>query len=300
MFENLFTDMMKEGGPVPKIKRQEVRLLDNPLIYPSIYRSKLVDIDNMDDKELFSVISDCIQYIIDSIENGENDYEDIKYFQNRKFLNTLINVVARRQIDIGLIMSLNKIASQYMTSSSQRNLELVDEMTELIKVCNRNYIAQMVSLTGISEEHALNISAAFLSGGDSGGIRSLFRLNCEILRLPKEKVTEQNVIFIYETFSNELRLSNLFKSLLFDYGLPIENEKDNEKLSTMILGVLNMLNSQKYSTIRSVLIEYVNSYNYPSTACKAIRFSIYSLAPSDFERIIYTAQELVNEGIIVP
>ena len=294
MFDNLFNDLERkfEATKGQEAQYVDMSIMNDPSLYPELYKDYLKNLDLMDETRLFQVINGSLSVILKNIKLGNNDYEDIRYFKNKKFLNCLINVLARKQ-DLKLedICMLNKIAYQYL-NSKQQGLPLKDEITEMVKMTNKKYIAEIEQLTDMSQNSGLILTLAYFSTGVKG-------LNTALLTLD-EKITEQKVIYIYETFNELLRVTQLFESVMFNTGLPLNTKERIDRFSIIQLAVLTILNSQPVQAIRLVLIDYVNSYNYPTLACKPIMFSIYTLNPQDFDRILFVANNLKNEGIMVP
>ena len=296
MFDKLFNDIERKHDEFKGIEREEVHFFDNPLIYPTLYEEKLKNINSMDQMELYKIVSASLGTILDNIERGENDYDDIKYFQNKRFLETVVNVCARTRLEMKDIRNLNKIVYEYMTSKLP-NLPLKELMVDIVRNADRDLVNNMVNMTGMSDEDALYICVSFFSVSDN--LKAILKMNMAIMRLPKDIATEQNIIFIYEAFSEYIRMSNLFKSIMFDFGIQMDSKK-SEIFSMMIIAVLSILNAQKLDVIRLVLIEYVNSYNYPTPACQPVRFTIYSISQEDYDRIMYVVGLLRGEEIFVP
>lgn len=296
MFDNLINDMLKEGAEIPAPKKETISLLQSPVIYPNVYREKLVNISVMEEEDLFNILNESLEIILDNLfTENKDENNDIHYFQNIRFINTLINVVARRNIDIKYIIYLNNIIGQYFSCSNVDPI-IAGAMKELIKVLDRQWIERLMSL-GIDIENSIAISMEFLKSNDD--LSNIVRANKVIVNLPKRIATEQNIIFIYEIFADSglIRMTNLFKSVMYDYGINIVGKDQNEIFSIMINAILRMLNVQSISTIRIVLIEYTKDYLYSN---RAIRFPIRTLCPEDFDRILFVVNNLVNENIIVP
>lgn len=298
MFDSVFNDeMLKEGAEIPKPKKQTICLLDDPIVYPSIYKEKLANIDIMSEEELYNTIAPSLSFILRNIMNGESDYEDLKYFTNQKFLHTATNVVARNNLPVNDIIAINTIVTQYLYSTGDKDTNITESMKELIRISNRRYIEELCYMTGVDTEYAIYLSMAFLS--DTDGLKSILRANQLMIKLPDELSTQQKYICIYETFSELIRMRNLFKAIMFDYGaIVISDKKEEEKFSTLINAVLCMLNGQSYETIRFVLIEYYNEFIYTQ---RPIRFPIQSLAYDDYGRILQVVNNLMTmENIVIP
>lgn len=299
MFDSAFNnEMLKEGAEIPKPKKETICLLNDPVVYPSIYKERLANMDNMSEEELYNAIAPSLSFILRNIMNGENNYEDTNYFINPRFLNTTINVVARNNPSINDIIAINTIVTQYLYSKSI-DVNIANIMKELIRVTNRDYIEKLACMTNMALDDAINISMAFLSSGD--GLKNILRANNLMIKLSDDMSTEQKYICIYESFTDDglIRMRDLFKSVMFDYGtLSINTEKESENFSTLINAILNMLNNQSYDTIRVVLIEYANEIAYTQ---RPIRLSIMSLSQQDYMRILQVVNNLkVMEGIIIP
>ena len=296
MFDNLFNDMLKEGAEIPAPKKETITFLQDPVLYPNVYREKLVDISIMNEEDLFNIIDKSLEIILDNLyTENKDENNDILYFKNLRFINTTINVVARRPLDLKYIIYLNDIISQYF-SCREKDIVITEAMRKLIEILDRYWIERLTCL-GIPQDKAMQISMEFLRSNDD--LANTVRANKVIVTLPKNIATQQNIIFIYEVFAENglVRMTNLFKSVMFDYGIMIGGKEESEIFSIIINAVLTMLNFQSIQTIRIVLIEYTNDYYYSN---RAIRFPIRSICPSDYDRICYVADALIKENIIVP
>lgn len=298
MFDSFFdNEILKEGAVIPKPKKVEITLLDDPEVYPSIYKERLANLDTMTDEEIYKSVAPSLSFILKKIMNGEDNREDIKYFTNARFLNAAINTVARStNLNFNDIIAINTIAIEYLNYDN-RDANIIQLMRELVRVTNRNYIERLTCMTGMSTDDAINISMSFLASGD--GLANILRVNNILVKLPDDIATEQKFICIYETFTESglLRMRDLFKSIMFDYGIiNINNSNENEKFSILINSILNILNSQPSNTIRFVLIEYYNEWTFTR---KPIRFPILSLS-RDYSRILDISNALKLEGIIIP
>ena len=307
MFESLDRllkeEYMKEGGQLPPYqpKGMEIKVLDNPELYPYLYKEKLNNMDKLDDRELFNIIAPTLSLILTNIVEGVNDGEDLKYFSNERFLDTLIRVVSNVPLKDLDYYNLNAILYQYFESQIQNGLE--EKMINLGLVVNRNFVEDIIRLVDIPNKEALKIALAATSSNDI--LANMINMNNLIANI--KDLDEQKVIFIYESFIDRgfipgdfrdlgiIRLRELFKSVML-YLNDVTNDKV-DGFTKIINAVLIMLENSSFEAIRIVLIEFYNTIAY--NRCN-YRFSLANLDQNQYPRIIQVIYVLATNGIIIP
>lgn len=292
MFEQLVTDVLKEGTKLDLTEepKEMVHLLTDPTIYHDLYRDKLSDTDNMNEQDLFDLLYQCLPCILDNVYNG--NLNDAIYFKNARVLKAVANIASRVRLTLTQITTINRIVYMYKTAPAPDEF-ILTLMNSLQKIVNKYYIRDIVSLTGISEQQALDITVALLCGEHS--LENVIRMNNQIVQLSKDYCTEQNVIYIYETFSDVLKMSYLLQSVMVSQFQQKFGPKYDNNFSIITFAVLKIINDHSVIDIRNTLIKYLDIYKDKQYRP---RISLRGLA-GNYPRLQYMINELLYEGMAI-
>lgn len=296
MFDIYLTEAMQEGSTIEaeQEKTQMVEFLQNPEIFPEVYFEKFKNLDKMTDEEIFYELQDCLPYMLR--DTRDNNPETIRYFSDVRLLKALYNLSSRIKFNNEDICELNRIFKLYkQIPQDLQSQEILNFMFNISKQMVKGYIRDITSMTGISDKHAMDISNSVLCG--TYELSNVINMNMVILDIKKELLTEQNIIFIYESFSDILSMSDLLLSVMVlgFYPQAIFSKEVMEKFNMITKAVLLIIDQQKYEDIYQVLKIYTSSLITHSLRAKD---SLWNLGR--FERLAYVAGKLFeNENISV-
>lgn len=284
-----------------KSKRElvNINIMDTPVFNIQVLYDKLSNIDKVSDKELYSVLKIGYKELLKDIFTKDTPLY-LSLLTNARFITIFTQVMASESLDYDSQVYCNKIAYDYLTSSGQKDRYIKQLYYTLSKVVNRAKIPGLLGL-GINEDLASYMTLARYSSLKE--IINVERLNFIIVSSPKELMTEQMIVWIYEKLFD--RFTPLFEGVMFDVLTDEDEESytDNmlEIYSTISLAILDIMNNLPLADIRKVLISYVGDYEilYRKPGEKSVRFSMKSLS-QDYSRINQVVEALELEKIYVP
>lgn len=296
MFDVYLTDLIKEGAKIEseKEKTEMVHFLTNPEIFPEVYFEKFKELDKMTDEEIFYELQDCLKYMLK--DTKDNKPETLRYFANPRVLKALFNLSSRVKFSDENICELNRIFNLYREIPPQlQSQEVLNFMHNISKQMVKGYVRDITTMTGISDKHAIGIANAMMTGEYS--LENVINMNIVILDIKKELLTQQNIIFIYETFNEKLSMSDLLLSVMVVgfYPQAIFNKEVLEKFDMITKAVLTILEQQQFDDVYQVLKQYTLSvYNNGLR----VKDSLWNLG--HYDRVRYAAAKLYdNERIQV-
>lgn len=296
MFDIYLTEAIQEGSKIEteQEKTQMVEFLQNPEIFPEVYFEKFKNLNNMADEQIFYELQDCLPYMIRDMK--DNNPETMRYFADVRILKALLNLSSRVKFNNENICELNRVFQLYREiPQNLQSEEVLNFMFNISKQMVKGYIRDITTMTGISDKHAMQISNAVLCGNYD--LSNVINMNMVILDIKKELLSEQNIIFIYETFSDVLSMSDLLLSVMVlgFYPQAIFSKEALEKFNIITKAVLCMIDQQKYEDIYQVLKIYTSSLYTNDLKPKN---SLWNLGR--YERLGYVAGKLYeNENITV-
>lgn len=312
MFESLERSLNDYLSPEQMEARKQkregvfVEFLNDPSIYPLVYKEKLVDMNNLSDEELFNTIAPSLGTILANAINGE---EEISYFSNERFIDTVLRVVSNVTLNDLDYFNLNYLVYQYLTmvqTDEKGNtipLPFSAKMISIARIADRNFVDDIIRLAELSETEATKIALSALSSNII--MDNMIRMNDMIMR--EKDLDEQKIIFIYEAFVGRgflpgdykdlgiIRLRDLFKSLMFPY-IAFESDKQKNTFNMMIRSVLTMIENSSYESIKFLLIDYYNSIIYEQNQP---RFNLIELPQNEYPRLLTAINELYLQNRIV-
>lgn len=291
MLDKFYEDVMKK----PKKEKIYLNLSNNVLINPGVLPTKLSNIDNLTDRDLYELINNSYNILLNDTVVNDNKYY-LSLFTNSRFLSIFIQVTSSVIMNHTNRVFCNRIAYDYLTSTDP-DPYIVQLFYTLSKMVNRDVIPQLIGI-GLSEDLASYMALTRYSTQKE--MVNVKRLNFIIIQSPKELMTEQRIVWIYEKLFD--RFTPLFEGTMFDIYSDIDHyTEDMEEIYSIIsLAILDIMNEMASADIRKVLISYSGDYNFRyRKGERTSRFSMQSLA-EDFYRINQVVEALVQENIIVP
>lgn len=295
LFENLMKDIEKDENNVKKENEElmePVNFLENSSIFhPELLKQKLINIDQMSDKEAFELIKKNYDSILsDTFVN--QDIDILNLFKNERFLILMIQVMSSlTSISHSNRVYCNKIAYDYLTLSDTKE-EIKNLMFTLSKTVNKDIIPLLLGLQLPNDLAAYLALARFSSLKETINIR---RLNLIMMTSSIEIMTEQNIVWIYEKLFDNITI--LFEAIMFDVYEDI-NSSMSEIYSRISLAVLDILDNMPMHSIQKVLMSYIGDYNALYNTHN-VRFSMRSLS-NDYQRINYVVSMLMQQNIYIP
>lgn len=296
MFGRLAEDINKH---VEKKKQNEneknISLGSMAIFNPMHIRDAFNSIRDLDDGELYEILKPSYSQILEKIFREEDPFY-LNLFTNSKFLTVFIQVISSVVLDKTETIYCNKIAYDYLTDSNNNSDEYQKSLfLNLSRTVNKNIIP---SLLGIGLDENLSSYLALSRYSSSKEFVNIRRVNYLIIASSPNIMTEQMIVYIYEKLFDNF--NHLFKYTMFD---PY-TDKDLESIgsgaaeiySNMSLAIIDILNLMTSDDIRRVLYSYASDYNVTNEY--NIRFSIYTLAVSDYGRILQVAENLEREELV--
>lgn len=292
MIKELEKEFRKYKPEKPDLEEFNFSLYNSSIILDSLSNDKLSD------NELYKVVETNYGFILQTIFE-DKDINYINLFANTRFLNIFNQVICK--IPNGLTelqkMYCNSISYDYFSLPSHNDQYLTSLFLTLGRNVNKDLLSKLLIL-GIPEDTCIYLLIARNSSLDES--LNVRRLNNIIIRSDSKIMTEQTVVKIYESLFNSMSI--LFQATMLDaYSQEALNSISQDAgiiYSTISLAVLDLLQIMPSSSIATVLRNYANLYN---TVGGMVRFSIYSIAVSDYFRILQVADTLkAQELIIVP
>ena len=293
---NLFNDFckeVKETNPYIKPNMVKVNILDNPVINIQALRDKLMNIDRLNDTELYNLIMNTYDNILSDIfVNGDMNYLNI--FTNNRFVTILTQVMYKINVSYDNRIYCNKIVYDYFMLNNG-NQYTKDLLMGLARAVNRDMIPLLAGL-GLNDELATMIVLSRFSSKKE--LVNIKRMNFAICSSDPEFMTEQRIIYIYEKLIDNFTF--LFEGTMFDVLDYTASESYAEIFSYCSLAVLDILNNMPSYNIRKVLVSYAGDYHSLLNTNHSVRFSMQSLS-MDYYRIIQEVEYLKNvEKIYIP
>lgn len=294
MFDELFEKVKKQ----PKEEYISIDL-NAPEYSVSILRERLANIDKVSEKDLYEVMKNNYRVILNDIFVDKNP-SNLSLLTNPKFLTVLIQVLGSVEISYDDRICCNKMTYDYFTVGASNlidddNREYIGQlMMTLSKTVNRDKIPSLLGY-GIPEDLANQlILSRYSTNNEEVNIK---RLNFVILTSTLEMMTEQRIVWIYETLFTNMTV--LFEYVMFDHYDKFTGPEQEEIYSTMTLALLDILNEQPLNNIMIVLNNYANDFMLSVTG-HSTRCSLRTLS-NDYFRINQAVQYLTQvNNVYIP
>lgn len=297
MFENLM-DEVKKSEKKNEVKDSTYAIATNPSLNPSMFRKSMTIMDTMSDKDLYDILKYSYSSILNDIfEHNDREYLDV--FTKPKFITVLTQVISSINLTQDEKICCNKLIYDY-TTLKNNDEQVRMNLNYLATVVNRKEIGALVGV-GFPERIASYLALSrYSSKKEDVNVK---RLNCVITNAPKDFMTVQNIVYIYEKLFSTSQI--LIETTMFDvdfYGQDPEwVTKDSEEIYANIsLAILTILDSVPSILIYKILKSYAEDFAlcYKSNP-SSVRFSMKSIS-EDYRRISSMVDRLDGEGILVP
>jgi len=298
MFEKIHEHLKKKEANKTTETIIPVSLSQNPSFDLNILVQRGKDIDNIEERELFTILKKSFRLLLENIFINK-DSEAIMLFFNSKFLNVFIQVIGTETLTSEEILYCNTIVYDYLTD---QNIEK-DEFTKtLFLTLGRNVNRQKVyQLTALGIDEPLAIKMAVSRHSTKKETVNVARLNLIMICSSPDIFTPQMIIYVYEIFFDFL--APLFIGTMYDVYTDDELEAISDGAadiySNIGLAVIDILNSMPSDLMRKVLLTYAQEYG-TSEKRSRIRFTINSISMSEYFRIYAVVEALKLEGVFVP
>lgn len=300
LFNQIEQDMNEranEQNQNQQFQGSEIDFSEFGQINRDLFRSKINEIENIADRELYDLVKETYSAILNDIML-KNDEQYIAAFMKPRFLRSLIQVVSNIQLQYYERVCCNKLAYDYFTYVQNPDLEVQELFYTLSEKINQTEVYRLAAL-GIPRNLAIQFALSRYSYTEEK--INVQRLNFVIANADPSLITAQMVINIYQVLFD--KFIPIFEGLIFDVfnedeEWVTENIIDNyDKIKIAVLTILNDMEPLK---IRKVLMSYTGNLKalYSNDLCH-IRFSLRALS-YDYERIVNMVDSLATEGIIVP
>ena len=298
MFEKIHEYIKKKEETAQPPTYIPVSLSQNPSFDLNILVQRGKDIDNISERELFTILKKSFRLLLENIFINK-DSEALMLFFNSKFLNVFIQVIGTEVLTSEEILYCNTIVYDYLTD---QNIEK-DEFTKtLFLTLGRNVNRQKVyQLTALGIDEPLAIKMAVSRHSTKKETVNVARLNLIMICSSPDIFTPQMIIYVYEIFFDFL--APLFIGTMYDVYTDDELEAISDGAadiySNIGLAIIDILNSMPSDLMRKVLLAYTQEYGTSDKRNK-VRFTINSISMSEYFRIYAVVDALKAEDVFVP
>lgn len=277
-------------------KKVEVKLdlSQNMILNPQLLWNKLSDIENIEDSELYKILSNYLERILDEIFTNKNT-KFISLFTTPKFISVLTQVLYNITLTDSQRKKLNKMAYDYLIKKSDKDDYVSSLLSVMAKVVNRDIIPVLCGL-GIPESVAAMLAMARYSNEKE--IINVRRLNRILMQQPPENISEQLIIDIYcKLFDHMLAL---FEGVMLDVVSPqVMSSGEAEIYGLITLATLDIFEALPMETLKYglTLFEQDKRVVYPDYH---VRINLESCSPQDYPRLIAAIDALKLNDIYMP
>lgn len=277
-------------------KKVEVKLdlSQNMILNPQLLWNKLSDIDNIEDSELYKILSNYLERILDEIFTNKNT-KFISLFTTPKFISVLTQVLYNITLTDSQRKKLNKMAYDYLIKKSDKDEYVSSLLSVMAKVVNRDIIPVLCGL-GIPESVAAMLAMARYSNEKE--LINVRRLNRILMQQPPENISEQLIIDIYcKLFDHMLAL---FEGVMLDVVSPqVMSSGEAEIYGLITLATLDIFEALPMETLKYglTLFEQDKRVVYPDYH---VRINLESCSPQDYPRLLAAIDALKLNDIYMP
>lgn len=243
--------------------------------------------DKMPEKDIYETLSLAIGTLL-SEKVVKNERDLIRYlFTNDKILLQISNVVAKTQFTHENRVYLNKILYSIIKNKMMDSEYKNSLIMNIARNNNNDIVPKLCSY--VPEQIACNIGILRYSSFKE--TTNIQRVNDYLLGVivPNEKA-EQTIVNIYDSLYQ--RVTYLFETVMLDNrDKSLLTENENEVYGLQSLAVLDIVEQMPIEFIKEVLDSYYGDLNMIYSNMNP-RFSLQSIAQSDYPRIIAIDREL--------
>lgn len=269
-------------------------LSQNMILNPQLLWNKLSDIENIEDSELYKILSNYLERILDEIFTNKN-MKFISLFTTPKFISVLTQVLYNITLTDSQRKKLNKMAYDYLIKKTDKDEYVSSLLSVMAKVVNRDIIPVLCGL-GIPESVAAMLAMARYSNEKE--LINVRRLNRILMQQPPENISEQLIIDIYcKLFDHMLAL---FEGVMLDVVSPqVMSSGEAEIYGLITLATLDIFEALPMETLKYglTLFEQDKRMIYPDYH---VRINLESCSPQDYPRLLAAIDALKLNDIYMP
>lgn len=253
---------------------------------------------NVNDPDKYELIKQYYSFIIDQIfdKGNKNIFDFIT--GNMVNLDIFTKVISMYQITATERKNCNKLVYDYITNKEKKaNIEVYNfeknYYLALSRVINKQLISKLSVV--VPEDLACILSVCKYSTDDTyKGVRKIISI---LIKQDINFITEQRLVDIFIRLYDHV--TQLFEGVLSDKRDKTKlTDSENEIYSLIDLALLDILQNMPTEEIRKVLVSYDQSLKLGYI--NGYKFSMQSINPSDYNRVIATIDMLEMEGIYLP
>ena len=290
MFDQFVNKLKEEPVTEPIL----LNMSNNMVLNPSLLWKKLEMIDQLEDKELYSILYNYYETILDEIFDSKNN-KFVWLFTNPKFISTLTQVLYNVELKDKHKRRINKMAYDYLELKDTKDEYVQSLLIAMSKTANRTKIPNICAL-GIPESVAASLAMARYSSEKE--IANVRRLNRILMNQPVETMTEQRIVDIYMVlFSHILPL---FEGVMLDIVSPQNmGPQQSEIYGLITLAALDLMNELPINQIKYGLTLFSEDKRvlYPENR---LRINLESCSENDYPRLLQAIDLLKHEGVYIP
>lgn len=289
MYESFVKDLASHQKVEVKLD-----LSQNMILNPELLWNKLADIEHLDDSELYKILSNYLDKILDEIFNNKNT-RFISLFTTPKFISTLTQVLYNITLSDSQKKKLNKMAYDYLIKKTEKDEYVSSLLSVMAKVVNRDIIPTLCGL-GMPESIAAMLAMARFSNEKE--IINVRRLNHILMQQPPETLSEQLIVDIYcKLFDHMLAL---FEGVMLDVVSPqVMSSGEAEIYGLITLAALDIFEALPMQTLKYGLSLFEEDKRVLYSDYH-VRMNLESCSPQDYPRLIAAIDELKSAGIFMP
>lgn len=289
MYESFVKDLASHQKVEVKLD-----LSQNMILNPELLWNKLADIEHLDDSELYKILSNYLDKILDEIFNNKNT-RFISLFTTPKFISTLTQVLYNITLSDSQKKKLNKMAYDYLIKKTEKDEYVSSLLSVMAKVVNRDIIPTLCGL-GMPESIAAMLAMARFSNEKE--IINVRRLNHILMQQPPETLSEQLIVDIYcKLFDHMLAL---FEGVMLDVVSPqVMSSGEAEIYGLITLAALDIFEALPMQTLKYGLSLFEEDKRVLYSDYH-VRMNLESCSPQDYPRLLAAIDELKSAGVFMP
>lgn len=286
MYEQLYEQIKREHN-------EQINIDLSSLAYanPDMLMKKLLDINSITDKELFDIIHDYYDIILDDIfDNKTAALVDL--FLNPRFITISTQVFYSVTLTDKQKCRLNKMVYDYFILNKEKDEYIKNLLMGLSKTVNRDKIP-LLCAKKIPENLASLLALARYSSEKE--VVNVKRLNKVIMIQNPETMTEQAIVDIYLTLFSHV--TPLFEGIMLDVRSPYDmTQPQAEIYGTITLAMFDIIHELPSSDLYLLFTSFTETKQilYPDNS---LRVNLESCSPVDYPKIIGVIDRMKAEGI---
>lgn len=289
MYENFIKDLDAH-------KKVEVKLdlSQNVVLNPGLLWEKLSDIDNIPESELYSLLKNYYNRILEEIFVSK-DTKFISLFTTPKFITSLTQAMYEITLNGSEKRRLNKMVYDYLIKKNDKDEYISALLSTLSKVINRDIIPVLCGLNIPESIAAMLAMARFSSEKEIINVR---RLNRILMQQPPKTMSEQLIVDIYCALFDHMLV--LFEGVMFDVvSSQVMSSGEAEIYGLITLAALDIFEALPMETLKYGLTLFAEDKRI-MYADNHIRINLESCSQNDYPRLLAAVDALKMSGIYMP